>query len=529
MNVEELEPKYLRFQEEVEKVSKKHGLDFFETVFYMTNWEDQIQIIGYGGFPRRPHHWKFGQDAYEFEQQNRYGVSRVYEMVINNDPCYAYIHKSNSDTEIKFVICHVYGHNDFFKNNIWFSKTNRDMVREMNWHAEKVDRLEQRYGQPEVEKMVEICMSLDNLIDPMSVFLNPDFETIEKRVREAEMPRERPRLHNTGDRYLDSVLNTKEHRLKEMRRIHRENKEGKRFPRNLQKDVVKFIIDNAKYRNHNLPDWKLDMLSLFRDEFYYFAPQRSTKIMNEGWATYWHHKLMIEEGFVGDKGVFDFSKIHSGVTAMSNGQFNPYALGLKMWEWIEHRWDTGKHGPEYDKCDDRLTKFNWDTKEMNGKEKIFHVRKYYNDIMLIDEFFDKDFCDANKLFGYGQELPQELTRDKQISGIKKYILGKLYNSGEPIIFVKDGDFNNKGELLLHHDFEFAYKTLDIKKTIQVMKNLRTIWGKDISMDTKRPNTTKSKKNRGEYEHVRLMVTESSVVSRIIGNNDSILKEEDLDV
>ena len=99
------------------------------------------------------------------------------------------------------------------------------MITEMNLHAKKVDDLTKNHDPNEVERMVEICMTLDNLIDPMSVFLSPDFETMEKRIREDDMPRERPRLHHTGDKYLDGILNTKEYRLKEMKRIHNENKD----------------------------------------------------------------------------------------------------------------------------------------------------------------------------------------------------------------------------------------------------------------------------------------------------------------
>ncbi len=128
-----------------------------------------------------------------------------------------------------------------------------------------------------------------------------------------------------------------------------------------------FLIENAP-----LEDWQRDILSMIREEAYYFAPQAQTKIMNEGWATYWHAKIMTERALT-DAEVIDFADHHSGTVAMHPGQINPYKLGFELWKDIEDRWNKGKFGKEYDECDD------WQTKRELGSSTRPRPRKDLRD------------------------------------------------------------------------------------------------------------------------------------------------------
>ncbi|RME55398.1 SpoVR family protein [Candidatus Woesearchaeota archaeon] len=531
MNAEPITPEIEVERQKIEKRAKELGLDPFDTVFHMVDYKDMIQLMCYTGFPRRINHWSYGMHSIIYENQYRYGLMKVYELVINSDPAHAYLLKNNNLLEQKFVIGHVYAHVDFFKNNLWFKPTNRNMVSEMAWHAERADKMRKMYGDEEVEKFVDICMSLDTLIDPYSLFYNTEFESISDRVKETMKGREQPRLIKTGNPFLDRLVNNNEYRRKEMRRILKEEKARRKFPRKLQKDVVKFLIDNAKYMNHNLETWKVDMLEMFRDEFYYFAPQRLTKIMNEGWASYWHYKLMAEEGFAGNDGIFEFAKIHSGVVPLDRqqpGPINPYSLGLQLYRWIEHRWDTGKHGLDYDKCDSLEKKLNWDTRDMKGREKIFQVRKYYNDLLFLSEFMDQDFVDEHKLWTYGyDEFGRVIVKSKDVEPVRQALVNSIYNGGEPLVYVKDGNFNNKGELLLYHDFDFTGKMLDIEKTLKVMRNIRSIWGRDVSIETKLPIQDKDGDIAG-YADARLMCTEKSYVFYIFDEDGDVVEEREVE-
>jgi len=148
-----------------------YGLDFYDTIFEVVEFDQLNEIASYGGFPTRYPHWRFGMEYEELSKGYEYGLQKIYELVINNDPCYAYLMKSNHVVDQKLVMAHVYGHCDFFKNNLWFSKTNRKMMDQMANHATIVRRSIEKYGADAVEDFIEVCLSLENLIDPHQPFI----------------------------------------------------------------------------------------------------------------------------------------------------------------------------------------------------------------------------------------------------------------------------------------------------------------------------------------------------------------------
>src|SRR5262245_23020365 len=153
-------------QAEMEGHARDYGLDFFKTVFEVLDYDEISMVAAYGGFPIRYPHWRFGAQYEELTKSYSYGLSKIYEMVINNDPCYAYLLACNPMLDQKLVIAHVYGHCDFFKNNAWFSQTNRKMLDQMANHAARVSRYIDRFGYEMVEEFIEACLSIEDLIDP---------------------------------------------------------------------------------------------------------------------------------------------------------------------------------------------------------------------------------------------------------------------------------------------------------------------------------------------------------------------------
>src|SRR5215813_11277070 len=171
-------------------IAHTSGLDFFETRFEVVDFDTMQQIAAYGGFPQRYPHWRFGMEYERLRKQHVYGLGKIYEMVINNDPCYAYLVADNSLTDQRLVMAHVYAHCDFFKNNIWFGQTNRKMIDEMANHATRVRRHVDRVGFDEVERWIDVCVSLDNLIDPHSALMKRgDEPRSESRAPKAMVPR----------------------------------------------------------------------------------------------------------------------------------------------------------------------------------------------------------------------------------------------------------------------------------------------------------------------------------------------------
>src|SRR5687768_11501509 len=163
-------PPHLRvLKDEIEGYARSYGLDFYETIFEVVDADNLNEIAAYGGFPTRYPHWSFGMQYEELNKGYSYGLSKIYEMVINNDPCYAYLMRCNHTVDQKLVMAHVYGHCDFFKNNAYFGHTTRKMMDEIANHAARIRRYVERFGEEEVEAFVDKCMSIDDLIDIHSV------------------------------------------------------------------------------------------------------------------------------------------------------------------------------------------------------------------------------------------------------------------------------------------------------------------------------------------------------------------------
>src|SRR6476469_7135969 len=160
-----LPPDLRALKEEIEDHARSYGLDFYDTIFEVLDAEDLNEVAAYGGFPTRYPHWSFGMQYEELKKGYEYGLSKIYEMVINNDQCYAYLMRCNHTVDQKLVMAHVYGHCDFFKNNAYFAHTSRKMMDDMANHGVRIRRYGDKYGEDEVEQFIDRCMSTDDLID----------------------------------------------------------------------------------------------------------------------------------------------------------------------------------------------------------------------------------------------------------------------------------------------------------------------------------------------------------------------------
>src|SRR5207244_4369703 len=214
-----------------------------------------------------------------------YGLSKIYEMVINNNPSYAYLLESNMDVDQKLVMAHVFGHVDFFKNNFSFRHTNRKMMDEMANHATRVRRIIDKVGLEPVETFVDRSLSLENLIDQHS----QHFQRRAKDKDEEDKPIE-VRGFKADREYMQGFINPREFLDEQRKKLEDERAAKKKFPERPQRDVLQFLLEHAP-----LERWEGEILSLMREEAYYFAPQGQTKICNEGWASFCHSKILTEK------------------------------------------------------------------------------------------------------------------------------------------------------------------------------------------------------------------------------------------
>src|SRR6478736_3398814 len=195
-------------KDEIEGYARNYGLDFFETIFEVVDADDLNEIAAYGGFPTRYPHWSFGMAYEELRKGYDYGLSKIYEMVINNDPCYAYLMRSNHTVDQKLVMAHVYGHCDFFKNNAYFAHTNRKMMDEMANHGARIRSYVEKIGEDEVEAFVDRCMSIDDLIDIHSVAIRRRDPSTRYDFKEHSEDDEQVRLTRFKSKdYMDDYIN----------------------------------------------------------------------------------------------------------------------------------------------------------------------------------------------------------------------------------------------------------------------------------------------------------------------------------
>lgn len=481
-----LPPELAAAQEEMEAHARDYGLDFFETIFEVLDYEEISMVAAYGGFPVRYPHWRFGAQFDELMKGYAYGLQKIYEMVINTDPCYAYLLACNAFMDQKLVMAHVYGHCDFFKNNAWFAQTNRRMLDQMANHASRVSRYIDRFGFEAVEEFIDACLSLEDLIDMHSPHIQrrePPPRGVTQPLTPEEQAEEDQSHAPTKFRtkgYMETYINPPAVLEAEVKAREDEDKERERkrsFPDQPQRDVLLFLLEYAPLR-----DWQHDVLSIIRDEAYYFAPQGQTKIMNEGWASYWHSKIMTRHGLT-DAEIIDYADHHSGTMATSRNRLNPYKLGIELYKDIEDRWNKGRFGSEFDDCTDVRERAKWDKQLGLGRQKIFEVRRIHNDVTFIDSFLTPEFCEKHNFFEYrfNESTNYYEIASREFQQIKSQLLNGLTNHGRPFIYVVDGNHKNRGELYLLHKYEGIELKQDYARDTLV--NLQKLWHRPVHIET----------------------------------------------
>jgi stage V sporulation protein R len=503
-------PRYLRTeQERIEKIAKDFGLDFFPVVFEMLKYDQMNEVAAYSGFPSRYPHWRFGMEYEQLAKSYEYGLSKIYEMVINNNPSYAYLLEGNSLTEQRLVMAHVLGHVDFFKNNFCFRATDLDAPKPLldpmkkpahydpdrRWidrmanHGSRIGRHIERHGINKVEAFIDQCLSLENLIDPWAPFTG----RAPKPAENDDTPAPVPKL--AAKEYMEDFINPKEYLDAQKKKMEDEQKSELKNPARPERDVLKFLLDSAP-----LERWERDVLEVIRDEAYYFVPQRQTKIMNEGWASYWHSRMMTEKVLDASE-IVDYADANAGVMATAPGRFNPYKVGVELYRYVEDRWNKGQFGKEWEECDDLDEKRRWDMRLGLGRKKIYEVRALYNDVTFIDEFLTPEFVIQQKLYTFGFSGRNERfeIESRQFKEVKEKLLFQLTNFGDPYIRVVDGNYQNRGELLLTHEHMGTDLRHDYAK--ETLQALVRVWKRPVTLATKLENKPVALKYDGNEHSV----------------------------
>ena len=436
---------------EITEIAKGFGLDFYPMRYEICP-ADIIYTFGAYGMPTRFSHWSFGKQFHKMKLQYDLGLSKIYELVINSDPCYAFLLDTNSLIQNKLIVAHVLAHCDFFKNNARFGNTKREMVESMSATAERIKKYEIEYGREEVETFLDAVLSIEEHIDPSLVRPKLAWSIKDIDVEEEE--------EKTITPYDD--LWKLDHKQEEIRSV---KKKKRKIPPAPEKDILLFIEEYSR----ELEDWQRDILTMMREEMLYFWPQLETKIMNEGWASYWHQRIIRELDLSSAESI-EFAKLNAGVIQPSKTSINPYYLGLKIFEDIEER---------YNNPTEEMEKFG--AKPGSGREKMFEVREVESDISFIRNYLTKDLIMREDMYLFQKQGRDYKVVDKQWEAVRDQLISMRVNGGFPYITVNDGDYLKNNELYLKHWFEDI--ELDLKYLEKVMPYVYQLWGRPVHLES----------------------------------------------
>ena len=438
----------LEWNEKIEAIAKKFGLDYYEQEFEICSYEDMIGYETYVGMPSHYPHWSYGKHYERTKTLHRYNLTGLpYEMVINSNPCLAYLMKDNTLLLQILTIAHVYGHNDFFKNNRLFKLGTRaeNTVEMFKNHANRIREYIQDpgIGYAKVEKILNAAHAIKYQVS----------RTIgEKRISDEEKKKEAlKKLSKPVNEF--SFL---EPRTKEEEPLP----DFKKIPFEPEEDMLLFIINYGK-----LASWEKDILNIVREETLYFIPQIETKIMNEGWASFWHYTILNELNL--PQGLhIEFLKRHNQVIRPHLGQLNPYYVGFKIFEDIKNKND-------------------------GDLKKLFGIREVERDQSFIRRYLTQELCEEMNLFEYiklgNNYVITNVSDEDGWKEVRNTIANNAGMSGIPVIKVLEW-VQSDNMLILEHDYDG--RELDISYAYETLKHVVDLWNAKVMLVTKIDNKRK---------------------------------------
>lgn len=449
--VEELEG----WNQRILALARDFGLDLYAQEFEICDHEQMLAYTAYSGMPSHYSHWSYGKGYEKLKTLYDYGISGLpYEMVINSNPCIAYLMRDNTLLLQVLTMAHVYGHNDFFKNNFAFKASRSEFTIEIfKTHADRVRRYveDPSIGLEKVERLLDAAHAL-------SLQCRRNL-AIRKQTPEEEQERRLDESRPYTDPF-QSIHRRQEYVAPDLNKV----------PLYPEEDILAFIRDHNPY----LSDWEKDLLTIVHEEARYFIPQIDTKIMNEGWASLWH-KRILEDLDLPQGLKMEFIVRHTQVLSPTPGGINPYHLGLKVWEDIERRWDhpTAEEEKEYG------------PRKKGGREKIFEVREVERDSSFLRRYLTEELIRELNLFEYqhrGSERVINRVADKESWGeIKETLIRNVGMGTVPVIKIEDADYNNNRVLFLKHYHDG--RDLQLEYAEKTLQYLHQLWRREVVLET----------------------------------------------
>lgn len=497
--------------ENCKKIAREHGLSFTdESLEYIVTNRDINELKPKTMIPTLYDYWVHDVDIIKGHRIYDIFPHNPFETVINTRPPISFYNDNNPQWLDTMIYYHVLGHIDFFQNNQHFERTwNDDFLGKALSDKRRINEIREKLGSEKrwVDYVIEFSRGVDNLVGFHKELRTSDLEKIQgksnklkfyfgKFLREKkdlkisefyeDVEKHRKYVSDYGDEKGDEYfLNDIKQKYPEFENTYK--RECKEEPAKESSDILEFILNNAEYLNQEKYKWIKEVIRVVRETSLYFYPQILTKIMNEGWASYWHQDLFEKDPMV-DKNIIDYARVNSYVMNVPKKGMNPYAIGNLLFDHIYNLAQSGKLNYEFEKITDINERSEYNNYDDLGLEAIFRIRKYFDDYTLIN-FLDKknfqDFVDQNKLFVTEKILNLETLnwehyiKSRDGEDYREMLKENTYHP--PYIRILNNKLAPERTLYLKHEFEG--KPLISKYIPNVLIGLEFLWNGPVVLDT----------------------------------------------
>lgn len=423
----------------LEKVAEDSlGLNFYPIEFQWVPHE-VLMSVSSGPFPIRFHHWTYGRDYYALSLHNRLGLSHLYESFFYGKPSYAFIKDSETPMDQILVIAHCIGHGDFSTNNSLFKYGNKNIVKTVIRHAERISKMETLYGEKQVEETLDLLFGLYFLVDT------------NKSLNRAPYPEPERVLVREPHGEFDDLLLEKNEKRERWQEINKE------FPPFNEYDLLWFL-----YHYADAPDWKKEIIKIFREEMHYVTPIIKTKVMNEGWASFIEWLLVREAdqrySLFDESEFINLIKTHAIITSVAPSMFlSPYALGFALWKKL----------------------FTENSEDISN---LLEIRKNYEDIGFIRDFLNRETVEDMGLFEYQRKNAITTVTSKDIEEIRSRLMNLMAHMYSPNVYLPRGGWDRNGGTLRLHFKRDTERDLDLTHAENILKALEKFWGNKIILE-----------------------------------------------